>query len=655
MTLFGPSNIAEQSLTLLNWAMQTGAMISLLIVIILIIRRPFAKMFGPRAVYALWVLPALRLFMPTVSVPEHWLFWRAEQTSIVAVPMEAVSPPLDIPMAMMPPIANASFDWASIGWPAPIVFLWLIGAIIWLGWQARLYGHARRDLMDSSDAADLSIAQLASQCAARLGLKRLPKIRLAYDNRGPMVMGLLKPLVILPHDCVENFTAQQQRFTLMHELAHIRRRDLWAALGALIFRAVNWPNPLVHYALRAFRTDQEAACDASVLDKIGGDSARGAYGQTLLRAATLNYSSGQNFTDVPIGLTLNHPLKERLMALRNPMKKTNFLTKTAIAAALFAGCASTASYSVAKSDTLDAPITKRVQSITVNQVDGTMLFDTNYEVTLDGDTYRAWKIDPKTGEKAEISLNELNDIPGINIPRDAQGEVKLVADEMHYVPVSQAPEPPTEAVPTAPSVASVVPLRLDGFITLSNNEEPELQHLRALAKSGRAEDKKALMDWMGSHADRGQFTYAVGRVGGEGYTFGKNVKPTQQAALTEATISVLKRCADYSRSNTLPLSYYAELSLSGTSKSSGKYMMTCTPGTKAQRDALTIEQEVEGIMASTDIPIGTRNARAYGMEIGHFFAITSKRTDISAGEKKRLNTEFTQKMLDKYKYGSGRK
>jgi len=43
--------------------------VSLLIVLVLIIRRPFARMFGARAAYALWMLPFIRLVMPEVTIP----------------------------------------------------------------------------------------------------------------------------------------------------------------------------------------------------------------------------------------------------------------------------------------------------------------------------------------------------------------------------------------------------------------------------------------------------------------------------------------------------------------------------------------------------------------------------------------------------------
>ena len=84
---------------------------------------------------------------------------------------------------------------------------------------------------------------------------------------GPAVIGVLKPAIFLPRKFETDFTPDEQRFALAHEIAHIARGDLAASFAALLLRAIQWPNPLVHLALKAFKTDQEAACDAYVLSR----------------------------------------------------------------------------------------------------------------------------------------------------------------------------------------------------------------------------------------------------------------------------------------------------------------------------------------------------------------------------------------------------
>jgi len=129
---------------------------------------------------------------------------------------------------------------------------------------------------------------VVDKAAATMGLRRVPAVKIVPLALGPMVSGLFRPLIILPQNFTEKFNADEQYFALCHEMAHIKRRDLWAALALLIFRAVHWYNPLVHYAVRRFQFDQEAACDHYLLSKLDAagvdtDLSR-QYGETLLKA-----------------------------------------------------------------------------------------------------------------------------------------------------------------------------------------------------------------------------------------------------------------------------------------------------------------------------------------------------------------------------------
>src|SRR3546814_6584819 len=70
-----------------------------------------------------------------------------------------------------------------------------------------------------------------------------------------------------------------------HELAHHRHGDLWANAAALVLLAAQWFNPFAWRAIRAFRFDQEAACDARVLNMVDRDEAEGR-GERTARYAT---------------------------------------------------------------------------------------------------------------------------------------------------------------------------------------------------------------------------------------------------------------------------------------------------------------------------------------------------------------------------------
>jgi beta-lactamase regulating signal transducer with metallopeptidase domain len=118
-------------------------------------------------------------------------------------------------------------------------------------------------------------------------LARLGRIRILRSEaiRGPMAFGIIDPVIALPEDFDQRFDERQRRLTLDHELAHHRSGDLVANLIAYVLLCLQWFNPLAWVAHAAFRFDQEAACDARVLDMIDGPD-RAAYGQAIAKAAS---------------------------------------------------------------------------------------------------------------------------------------------------------------------------------------------------------------------------------------------------------------------------------------------------------------------------------------------------------------------------------
>ena len=103
-----------------------------------------------------------------------------------------------------------------------------------------------------------------------LGAARLRKKlgRLQPDGEGvafcpgvesPLVVGLLRPTIVLPHGLTDAETA----LALAHERAHVRRGDLYLGLIPALARTLFWFHPLAHAAARAAEDAREEACDAA--------------------------------------------------------------------------------------------------------------------------------------------------------------------------------------------------------------------------------------------------------------------------------------------------------------------------------------------------------------------------------------------------------
>ncbi len=226
-----------------SWIVETLVATTLLLLLVMALRKPVARRYGAKAAYALWLAPALRLFLP--PLPAEWLNAR------------------DVILSGLPSVAPST-DWMSYA-----IGFWIAGAVGFLGWH--LFGYAR-----FAGAARDQAKWLRAD--GRIEIGESPTVK------APVAFGILWQTVMLPADFETRYSAAEQRLSITHEITHHRRRDLAANMLALIMLALHWFNPLARAAYRAFRTDQEAACDADVLAQTAPQD-RHAYGTALLKSA----------------------------------------------------------------------------------------------------------------------------------------------------------------------------------------------------------------------------------------------------------------------------------------------------------------------------------------------------------------------------------
>lgn len=345
------------------WFGETSLAVSLLIIAILLVRRPVARHFGPEAAYLLWLAPLFRLATPELGIlPASW---REEAASEFSATWTAAAVAFETGAAAAPATA-------AISMPLVLAAVWLIGALVFLGLQLGAQRRFMKALERGSAAPSVEVAAEAAVIAERCGLKSSPRILVSSDKVGPLVAGALGPVVILPADFETAYSSVERQLALSHEFAHIRRGDLFTTFAAIVFRAAQWPNPLVHYAFEAFRADQEAACDASVLaTNASFPNISYAYGAAIVKAAASRCATPA------ASLAMSNHLKERLMLMKSARKTGSAAGRALAAALIIAGVGASASYSYAADETAPKKKEKVIKtekksssSVSVIRVDG---------------------------------------------------------------------------------------------------------------------------------------------------------------------------------------------------------------------------------------------------------------------------------------------
>lgn len=254
---------------------------SVAMLLVLLLRSGWRRLFGARAAILIWLLVPLASLV--ALLPDRI----AEYPAAIDWPVMTIQLGAWLQAPELQQAANADGISHLPSGSGVFLALWASGALVVL----LLMGVRQR------------------RFRAGLGPLRPGGGRLWISERtdiGPLVLGVIAPKVIVPSDFVRRFDARQRRLMLAHEYTHLRRGDpIWNLLAAG-FRCLFWFNPLTHLAVSRFRRDQELACDARVL--AARRRSRRRYAHALLAL--------EEHGDVLPVLTFGpHLLKERIMHL----------------------------------------------------------------------------------------------------------------------------------------------------------------------------------------------------------------------------------------------------------------------------------------------------------------------------------------------------
>lgn len=245
-----------------DWCAAVSLQLAVLFLVVAVLDRLLRRWVGPQMLAALWLLVVVKLVVPptlgsSVSPLNLW-----ESPSLLASPLPA----------------------ALESETVPAFFVWLSGCgLLGAACLRRCRGLRREWLGGVSQPVPMDIAAVAREAAERLGLHRLPEVRISPSARGPAVVGFLRLVVVVPARLIETATREEVLHVLLHELAHVKRRDPLLQLLCVIAQVVFWFHPSVWLARGRLSTLAELCCDQAVAAALGGSTAE--YRRTLLRLA----------------------------------------------------------------------------------------------------------------------------------------------------------------------------------------------------------------------------------------------------------------------------------------------------------------------------------------------------------------------------------
>jgi len=191
---------------------------------------------------------------------------------------------------------------------------WLLGSAVMLGVQWVRLVRCRR-LLGRSRPAPGWLTAIVERSAGMVGVA-VPQSRVTHECRTPLVCALGRTRLLWPASLSDRLDDDSRRAVVVHELAHLRRRDHWVGWLEFLASCLWWWNPLFWYVRGQLKENAELACDAWVVALL--PQGRRAYAQALIEVSQLVSWTAAPVPAVGMGSIARHTFERRLtMILRD--------------------------------------------------------------------------------------------------------------------------------------------------------------------------------------------------------------------------------------------------------------------------------------------------------------------------------------------------
>jgi len=299
-----------------SWWSWMGPMlwqVSLLILIVTALDFLLRRWAWPQVRYTLWLLILVKLIIPPTwtlpsSLVSRWQpIVQAGLEERLGVSLRAPAPrePLEmypsVPASMTAsvpgdePAAQSTQEQQAgpsslpagrtLGWKSYALIIWVLGMGFFVALLALRMARLRRWHKKQIEKKVIPVwyYELLVETTKRLKLGRLPAIVFSKDAEAPAVYGMLRPVLLLPASYLDSLSREDAEHVLLHELAHLKRGDLWLHGLCLLLQIVYWFNPLLIWTRRQMKHVREICCDLTIANVLKEKTMK--YRQTLLNTA----------------------------------------------------------------------------------------------------------------------------------------------------------------------------------------------------------------------------------------------------------------------------------------------------------------------------------------------------------------------------------
>lgn len=339
-----------------NWILQLSVLASFLIFLILLTKNLFKNKLGVKFHYMIWFIIILRLSIPQLPTSSFSMF--------NFIPKINKMPPLIVVQKNTPNKAQAtipvklnnvyntdnslnsltSLDTNYVAMNMPITwsitllfpFIWAVGVLLISIYRMGIYFHFRRKILKLPPVTDNEILNILENCQNKMGINKSINLVITKQIKSPSILGFVNPILMIPENLIKTLPINKFSHIFLHELAHLKRKDILTNWIILILRTLHWFNPVVQYGLNRMCEDMEISCDSLALSYLDSEDPK-EYGLTIINVME-SFSKSFRLPGMASIVNNKSNIKRRIIMIKLFNKKSYKFSAIAIAALLALGC-----------------------------------------------------------------------------------------------------------------------------------------------------------------------------------------------------------------------------------------------------------------------------------------------------------------------------
>lgn len=362
-------SLSVQLQPFLAWLLRSTIQASALICLILLVQLLLRHKLGARWSHALWLILLVRMVLPWAPqsrasifnlIPQSVPQIRAERTPAEVpddtfksdVPDKGTGqskqvaatepvPKEKTPLAeapAMPQEAPSRLKPALVEVACILPLIWLAGAAVLGIYICANNFSLLRIVRRERPLTDQKILDLLEDCKAEMGIRIVLGIVTTDKVKSASLFGFVRPRLLLPAGMIETLSREELRYVFLHELAHLKRHDIYLGWLMSILQVLHWFNPLVWLAFYRMRADRELACDALVLARTQPDESKD-YGRTIVSLIE-RFSQARRLLAMAGILETKAQLKRRITMIAQFKKNSYRWSALAVIVVIILGCIS---------------------------------------------------------------------------------------------------------------------------------------------------------------------------------------------------------------------------------------------------------------------------------------------------------------------------